>query len=132
MRFFDRHVALRRSLASFLAAVLASGCMTWRPALSRSDSLLAQKPAELRLHLSEGRQVDLHAPTLEGGYVLGYRQWGDARRVAIPAYVVKSTQQRVFDPAGTIALAAAATVTGILFVAASQASRAPGLKVRVW
>jgi len=131
MRFFDRQVALRRCLASFLAAVLSSGCMTWRPALTRSDSLLAQKPAELRLSLAEGRQVDIHAPVLQDGYVLGYRQWGDARRVAIPAYVVKSSQQRVFDPLGTIVLAAAATATGIIFVAASQAARAPGLKVRL-
>lgn len=133
MEFFNRHIALRRSAALFLATIVASGCMTWRPALSRSDQLIAQRPAEVRFSLEHGSQVDVYGPTVLGDYVFGQKGPGtDARRIAIPMSGVRSVERRAFNPVRTAALAGALTITGIVFVAVMQAAHAPAVKIRAF
>ena len=131
MNFFARHIALRRTLASFLAAVLASGCMTWKPDLRRSDALLAQRPAETRLTLEHGTKVDVQAPEILGDYVFGFKRFGDQHsRIAVPVSGVRTVERKAFDPIKTTFLAGALTVAGILLVGTSQAMHARALNVR--
>ncbi len=131
MNFFARHIALRRTLAGFLAAVLASGCMTWKPEMKRSDALLAQHPTQTRLVLEHGTQVDVQTPTVLGDYVFGYKRLGDqSSRVAVPVNSVRTVERKAFDPIKTTLLAGAATVAGIVLVGTVQAMHAQGLKIR--
>jgi predicted membrane protein len=126
-----RDSSLRRGLALVLAVSL-SACTTWRPALMQSERVIAQRPSDVRVSLERGQQYELLRPRISGGYVYGYEAGRPHRsRIGIPVQRIQTVERRAFSPLRTLSFVGAVTVTGIVLVAALQASRAPVLKVRL-
>jgi hypothetical protein len=98
MAFFARHPNLRRSVALPLAAVLVSGCVTWRPVMESPGIALARQPAQVRVVFDTGHRMVLYAPSVAGEELIGYRRQGDeGSRVAIPMRSVRYVEVQEAD-----------------------------------
>jgi len=121
---FASHPVLRRSIALILAALLSTGCVTWRPVMGRESYVTAKRPEHVRAVLASGATVDLYSPTADAGRLLGYQRKGvEASRVSIPTREVARVEVREVDGKRTMALAVTGTVVvGIVALAAAAMS----------
>jgi len=112
---FERHAKLRRTVATTLAALSLSACVTWQPAFGRADYVTAARPSHVRAVLWNDERVDLYSPTAVGSQIVGYRQAGvDSSRVSIPTRVIKRIEVRKLDQQRTTALVVAVGVVGAI------------------
>jgi len=114
MDFFARHPVLRQSVALILAAILSTGCVTWRPLPSGQSWLTAKLPAHVRATFPSGQVVDLYSPAIVEKDLIGYRQAGVASsRIAIPIQGVQRVETLQSNHGATIALVAVLVVGGV-------------------
>ena len=119
MDFFARQPVLRRSVALILAAILSTGCMTWRPLAAPQMAIPVEHPARVRATLEGGQVIELYSPTVLGNDLIAWRQKGvDSSRVVIPMRSVQSVETRQSNDGGTIALVAVVALGGLVVAAA--------------
>lgn len=118
MDFFARQPVLRRSVALILAAILSTGCMTWRPLAAPQMAIPVEHPARVRATLEGGQVIELYSPTVLGNDLIAWRQKGvDSSRVVIPMRSVQSVVARQVDGKATGWLIAGVVAVGVLAVA---------------
>ena len=119
--------SLSRFLSLILAALLASGCSTWRLQEGPPTTVLesAEKPPSVRLVLTDGQKIDVNQAVVLGDSIVGeaprLRGTGEVlppkRRVAVPVSDVRSVERRREHPGAT--LLAVAFVVGFAVVASA-------------
>ena len=142
LSLFRRQHASRPAVALLVAAVMSSGCATWRIAHESPPQAIARYPDHVRvtvngpvqlqlfapdratIQLQGGDQVELYTPTVEGSRFVdgsrfvGYMRQGDpTSRVAIPVSAVSFAEVRRVDVVRTVALVGIVGVpAGLLIV----------------
>ena len=77
----------RRLASLILLALYLPACSRWMEQTQPVPQVVAEKrPAELRLHLRDGRQVDLRDPRVEGDSLVGRERSVQAGPVLAPVH----------------------------------------------
>jgi len=114
-----------RSLAAFFAVWLAA-CTTWSRPAPLDRVLLEKRPRWIRVTLTDGRQVHVLRPVVQGDTLVGdtleYRG-GEAYRkhpARIPLAEVRAASTRAFGAGETVALLIGVGVVTLVVVGVTQ------------
>jgi hypothetical protein len=126
VRFFARHLALRRSVALLLATLLC-GCVSWQPVMAPQGYVTARRPDHVRAVFNGGSTIDLYAPTIAGDQLTGRRYEGnEASRISIPMDRVRRVE--VLKPDGHKTGILVGTVAAVGLLVALAAASMNGMK----
>jgi len=117
---------LSRIVSLILAALLASGCSTWRLQEGPPTTVLesAKKPPSVRLVLTNGEKIEVAKAVVLGDSVVGYaprlRGTGEVlppkRRLAVPVSEVRSVERRRWSAGGTLLIVVVAAGLALVMV----------------
>lgn len=127
----------RRLAALILLALYLPACSRWMEQTQPVPRVVAEKrPAELRLHLRDGRQVDLRDPRVEGDSLVGRERLAQTRQTRAPEYSraayalaeIQRYEAKEADTGKTWMTVAVIVVISIVVIAAAVSSMDLGLE----
>lgn len=127
----------RRLAALVLLTLYLPACSRWMEQSQPVPQVVAEKrPAELRLHLRDGRQVDLRDPRVEGDSLVGRERLAQARQTRAPEYSraayalaeIQRYEAKQADTGKTWMTVAVIVVVSIVVIAAAVSSMDLGLE----
>ena len=124
MALFRKHIAFVRLVVVVVAGTFLSACMTWQPqALQPERFHSADSTQAVRLTLTSGETIIVHAPVITGDSLVGMQtRPGESpdslERVGIPLTAISRAEMKKNDPAGPRLFGSGLVVTALVGIAA--------------
>jgi len=126
MARFRKHSDFARLVAVLMTGMFLSACMTWRTQSLKPERFSSGDSTQsVRLALTSGDTVIVHAPVITGDSLVGMRTRPGSPDslydgVSIPLTAISEAQVRESDSGNTVALGILGLLVGVVIIAASH------------